>query len=74
MILPRLLRTVLTLVAMGLFSEGVLAENATVTPPSLEALPTEEPPASPTTTPEPNSALLAGLGGIALLLFALRRK
>jgi hypothetical protein len=27
-----------------------------------------------TTTPEPNAALLAGLGGLALLFFALRRK
>jgi hypothetical protein len=63
-----------TLAALMSLSGGALAENdlereslASLTAPA-EAPPTVAP------APEPNAALLAGLGGLVLLLFVVRRK
>ena len=69
--MPRKVTAALMPLAAGmLLSQGAFAEEDVSAPPALPL--TEN--AEETSTPEPNTTLLAGLGGLALLFFALRRK
>lgn len=64
-----------SLLSLGALTLGLTVGAFAETPLEREFPPNSKPQsAKATPTPEPNTIILAGLGGLALLFFAMRRK
>jgi hypothetical protein len=64
-----------SLLSLGALTLGLTLGAFAETPLDGESPPNSEPQyVEITPTPEPNTMILAGLGGLALLVFAIRRK
>ena len=64
----------LAIAFVALFSHSAFAEEPSEPQDEVGAIPITEPVPEATPAPEPNTAILAAVGGLVVLLFAMRRK